>query len=138
MDLPEIQQAEIQRAIEALPAGNRRALLAWLRNLESTPEPRPVRQPRPESRSTLRQAVLWSVFSIAAFFLADAAIFRSGWYYNYLEPNSTTGQLESQLFWLRHTLPAKVPEAAVLGDSRIAEGFAARKAGETINEALHF
>jgi hypothetical protein len=68
----------------------------------------------------------------------DGAIFRSGWYSRYLEPNSTTGQVESHLYWLRRAKPAKVPEVLVVGDSRIAEGFSSRTAEATVQGRLHF
>jgi hypothetical protein len=139
MEFPEIQQAEIQKAIEALPLERRRALLRWLQNLDGVAPVSGLKpEPKPAPVAKLYQAVLWSVFAIAAFFLTDAAIFRSGWYLNYLEPNSTTGQLELHLFWLRHTAPGKVPEAAVIGDSRIAEGFSSRQAAAVIGDKLHF
>jgi hypothetical protein len=142
MELSEVRQTEIREAIRALPAEDRRNLLRWLQELET--EVPPVREPkkrpavRPKMPPTLQQAVAWSLLSLLAFFLVDAAIFRSGWYYNYLEPDSTTAQLELQLFWLRHTLPGKMPEAAVVGDSRIAEGFGARKAGAATGDKIQF
>jgi len=133
MELP-----EIQRAIEALPIESRRDLLVWL---QATDMPRGwglFRKRKPKHPVTLKRAVLWSLVSLALFLALDAAIFRSGWYYNYLEPNSTTGQLESQLFWLRHERPGATPEVAAIGDSRIAEGFSARKATAVSGDKLHF
>jgi hypothetical protein len=132
MEFPEIQQA-----IRALPEERRRDLISWMRTLDSAAS---LQNPwrKMTAPATLQQAVLWTVFSLAAFFLVDAAVFRSGWYNSYLEPNSTTGQLESHLFWLRHAKPAGIPEAAVIGDSRIAEGFSARKAGEAAGGKLFF
>ena len=137
-----MELAEIQAAIAALSPERRLLLLAWLQQLKEpeaiTAKAAQPRAPGPASPVTLRRAVLWTVLSLAAFFLTDAAIFRSGWYYHYLEPNSTTGQLESQLFWLQHTRPTGAAEAAVIGDSRIAEGFSARKATEAARDTLHF
>jgi hypothetical protein len=131
MELP-----EIQKSIEALPAAQQRELLDWLRARK--PKPAQPEQTKTPKRSTLQGAVFWTVFALAAFFLVDAAIFRSGWYFNYVEPNSTTGQLEMHMFWVRHTLPAKVPEMAVVGDSRIAEGFAARMAASAVANKVVF
>ncbi len=137
----------IRKAIEALPREQRRALLEWLIESErgvavAEPAPPAIRKPKPVRRpaapATLRQAVLWSIASIAVFFLLDAAIFRSGWYLRYLAPDSTTGQLELNVFWLRHTLPGKAPEAAVIGDSRVAEGFSARNADAGAGDRIHF
>ncbi|MDQ1469619.1 MAG: hypothetical protein QOJ99_1099 [Bryobacterales bacterium] len=132
MEFPDIQQA-----IQALPAERRRDLISWMGTLDSAA---PVQKPsrKVAAPATLQQAVLWTVITVAAFFLVDAAVFRSGWYNSYLELNSTTGQLEAHLFWLRHEKPAGVPEAAVIGDSRIAEGFSARTAGEAAGDKLHF
>jgi hypothetical protein len=133
MELP-----EIQRAIEALPAESRASLLVWLQETAGARPARFVRKSKPKAPVTLQRAVLWSVLSLLAFVAADSAIFRSGWYLNYLEPNSTTGQLEAQLFWLRHEKPKGIPEAAVLGDSRIAEGFSARKATAVSGDKIRF
>lgn len=127
--------AEIQKAIEALPLERRRALLKWLQDRQRSER----RAARPAKRPvTTGQAVWWTLLSLAAFFLVDGAIFRSGWYLKYLQPDSTTGQLEMHLFWLRHEFPTKEPEAAVIGDSRVAEGFAARKAGQSVGGRIHF
>jgi len=80
----------------------------------------------------------WSIIALLAFLCAEAAIFRSGWYNRYVEPNSTTGYTEYNLRWLRDTPRTTLPEVAVVGDSRIAEGFSAPRAdSETVNR-LHF
>jgi hypothetical protein len=140
MELP-----EIQKNIDGLQPVQQRELLDWLQARQPKPTIHPApertapeRTARERQPSTLRSAVLWTVLSLAAFFLVDAAIFRSGWYFSYVEPRSTTGQLELHMFWVRHTLPAKVPEVAVVGDSRIAEGFAARMAASVVQNRLVF
>ena len=139
-----MELSEIQQAIEALPPERRRALLDWMRTLEREPVAATPKLPKPPKLkvarrpATLQSAVLWSVFSILAFLVVDAAIFRSGWYFNYLLPDSTTGQMEFHVFWVLHTLPDKLPEAAVVGGSRIAEGFTARKASAAAGEKIHF
>ncbi|HVW87335.1 MAG TPA: hypothetical protein VHB50_21760 [Bryobacteraceae bacterium] len=86
----------------------------------------------------LSHAVWWTALSIALFLLMDGALFHSGWYNKYVEPDSTTGQVEYRLFWLRHTIPPRPPEVLVIGDSRIAEGFSARVAEDTVESKVHF
>jgi hypothetical protein len=83
-------------------------------------------------------ALLWTLASLLAFLLIDSAVFRLGWYYKYVEPLSSAGTVESYLFWLEHTLPARVPEVMVLGDSRIAEGFSSRDADKAADGKVHF
>lgn len=84
------------------------------------------------------RGALWAILTLAAFFAADAFLFRTGWYRELLEPDSSAGTLESALYWLNHTTPPKVPDVLVVGDSRIAEGFSARTAASTLNQRLHF
>jgi hypothetical protein len=85
---------------------------------------------------TLRDAVIWSLATLLLFFAVDGLVFHSGWYMSYLEPNSSAGQLESQVFWLRHE-PEKT-ETAVFGDSRIGEGFSARAARAASGDTVQF
>ena len=68
----------------------------------------------------------------------EAAIFRSGWYNAYLEPNSTAGEVEYHLLWLKQGARAKVPEVLVVGDSRMAEGFSPPIAADQVGGKLHF
>jgi hypothetical protein len=82
--------------------------------------------------------VLWTFIALLGYFAVESAVFRSGWYSNYLEPNSTTGEVEYHLLWLRQAARAKVPEVLVVGDSRIAEGFSSRTAEAAIKGAVHF
>lgn len=124
-----MKPGDIKQAIENLPAGERQALARWL-----TEHQRTASYPQ----RSLRYAVWWSLAAVFSFLALDAAIFRSGWYSNFLEPNSTTGQVEYHLMWLRRAAPAKVPEVLVIGDSRIAEGFSARTAAAAVHDALHF
>ncbi len=76
----------------------------------------PVRLPR---------AIAWLAWSLAAFLCVEAAFFRLPWYYRYVQSNSSTGIVESRLYWLQHVRPAQAREVLVVGDSRIAEGFSA-------------
>jgi hypothetical protein len=82
--------------------------------------------------------VFWTLAALFLYLALDAAVFRSGWYSNYLEPNSTAGEVEYHLLWLRRAVPARVPEVVVVGDSRIAEGFSARIGAHAVHDKLHF
>ena len=86
----------------------------------------------------LTRAVAGTLVGLIGFACVEAAIFDSGWYSKYLEPDSTAGQVEYNLFWLRRTWPPKTPDVLVMGDSRIAEAFSARVAGESVNGKIHF
>jgi len=90
-----------------------------------------------EMNGTARGA-LWTVLALVMFFIADCLIFRPGWYNRYLEPDSSAGSLEAQLHWLKDSPAPKVPEALVIGDSRIAEGFSARTANSATGQRLNF
>jgi hypothetical protein len=92
----------------------------------------------PSALSRLKQSVWWTALTLAAFLLADAAIFRSGWYDRYLEPDSSAGTAELRLFWLWNSPPPRVPDVMVVGDSRIAEGFSARVAAQAASGKFHF
>ncbi len=87
---------------------------------------------------SLRSAVLWTMLSLCAFAAAEAAIFRSGWYLDFLEPVSSTGQLELRLYWLGNASSTRRQEVLVLGDSRMAEGFSARQAQAAVGNRLRF
>ena len=89
-----------------------------------------------EGGSSWRSSLIWSLCALGAFFALDGLVFHSGWYMAYLQPQSSAGQLESRIFWLRHE--AEVPETAVLGDSRIGEGFSARTAEAATGGAMRF
>jgi hypothetical protein len=100
---------------------------------------RPIGKRPPGKLSTVPGgAVWWTAFTLAAFLFADAAIFRSGWYDRYLEPDSSAGTPALRLFWLAHMPPLKVPDVMVVGDSRIAEGFSVRTASAAIGGKFHF
>jgi hypothetical protein len=83
-------------------------------------------------------ALPWTLATLLLFVVVEAAIFRTGWYIKYLEPQSSAGQLESYLYWLTKPDPVKVPEVMILGDSRMAEGFSAPLADKAVQDKLHF
>jgi hypothetical protein len=84
------------------------------------------------------RCALWSALVLLAFFAADAMLFRTGWYGELLEPDSSAGQLESHLYWVENARAPRVPQVLVVGDSRIAEGFSARMAGAAVGQSLYF
>ena len=86
----------------------------------------------------LRPAVLWTVSTLLAWLALDGRIFRSGWYNRWLEPNSSTGQVEAHMAWLRQTPRGSLPEVIVLGDSRIAAGFSPTGAAAAGGGKLRF
>jgi len=86
----------------------------------------------------LAAAVRWSVISLLCFFAAEGAVFRSGLYLRYLQPDSSTGQVENQVYWLRHLAKGLDPDVAIIGDSRVAEGFSATAAGTATGGRLRF
>jgi hypothetical protein len=128
---------EIQEAIGKLPAEQQQSLAKWLRG-HAAEQARAVRIATDRRVFFKSPALLWTIASLVAFLAADAAIFRLNWYYKYLEPDSSAGMVESYIFWLKHTLPATVPEVMVLGDSRIAEGFSSRDADRLTGNKVHF
>ncbi|HYA18818.1 MAG TPA: hypothetical protein VEF06_15195, partial [Bryobacteraceae bacterium] len=71
----------------------------------------------------MQRAIWWTLATLLAFLALEAALFRTGFYFRYVQPNSTTGFVEDHLFWLRHTPPNPGGEVLVFGDSRVAEGF---------------
>jgi hypothetical protein len=139
---PSADFSEIRDAIGNLPAEQQESLAAWLRQLaaERAREKRIIRQnATTDQRVFFRSpALVWTFIGLIAFLVAEAAIFRQGWYNKYLEPQSSAGMVESYLFWLKHTLPTTAPEVMVLGDSRIAEGFSSRDADRVAGNKIHF
>jgi hypothetical protein len=89
-------------------------------------------------RLNLKLSIYWSVVCLLLFVVVESAAFRSGWYEKYLQPDSTTAQIEYRLFWLNHTLFPKFSRVLVIGDSRIAEGFSPRAAHDATNNQLDF
>ncbi len=84
------------------------------------------------------RGALWVALVFAAFFLADSLLFRTGWYGQFLEPDSSAGSLEAQLHWLAATPAGKTPEVLAIGDSRVAEGFSSRIADSATHRRLRF
>lgn len=135
---------EIRETVGSLPAAQQDSPAKWLRQPAAghAREKQVIRAgARQEASAQIffrSPALAWTLISLIAFLLAEGAIFRQGWYNQYLEPQSSAGMVESYLFWLKHTAPASVPEVMVLGDSRIAEGFSSRDADRVAGNKIHF
>lgn len=76
---------------------------------------------------------------LAVLLLVDLALFRSGAYYRWLEPESTAGSVMRTLMTIRHEYQPSRRNILVLGNSRIGAGFSALLADEASDRAdLHF
>lgn len=61
------------------------------------------------------------------FILVDAAVFRSGWYFQWVDPVSSAGIVAQAIDNIRH-VPAGQKVILAMGDSRVGEGFSPRMA----------
>lgn len=122
------QEDQFRRLADQLTPDQRGGAIRYLRQLDR--RERIARRVEARNRRSLRSAVIWSILTLVAFFATEAAIFRSGFYLRYLEPDSSAGTVESYLHWLHRDQPSGHPEIMVMGDSRIAEGFSARAASK--------
>lgn len=77
-----------------------------------------------------KKALFWVVGVILVFLCVEGLVFRGSWYADYLEPDSSAGNLEFHLRWLKEPPPPDISEVLVVGDSRMAEGFSSRIAKE--------
>src|SRR5437773_7734764 len=84
----------------------------------------------------MRPAAVWTLATLLGFVAIEALLFRTGWYYRYLEPSSSAGQVEAYLRWL--TRRSSTPEVLVLGDSRVHHGLSAPVADAAVGGKLHF
>jgi hypothetical protein len=97
------------------------------------------RPPRADTQVFFRSpALAWTILSLLLFVVVEGLVFRLGWYNKYLEPASSAGTVEDYLSWLKRYPHARRPEVMVIGDSRIAEGFSARAAGQNTNLRFGF
>jgi hypothetical protein len=122
-----VDPREIKEAISALAPEQRRELRAWMN-----------KQSRIRVPPSLPRAVAGMLIGLIGFAVVESLIFQSGWYNKYLEPHSTAGQVEYNLFWLQRALPPKTPDVLVVGDSRIVEGFSSRTANAAAGGKAHF
>lgn len=84
----------------------------------------------------LLELVLAGLLTLAC---CDALLFRSGWYWRFVEPNSTAGaSVGSTLVAARYREPER-KNVLMLGDSRVGEGFSMSLADAAAGRAdLHF
>lgn len=65
---------------------------------------------------------------ILLYIIAEHAIFSSGWYLQFLDPDSLAGRVQLTLQIEASRLRLPTPEIAVIGNSMLAEGFSAKVA----------
>jgi hypothetical protein len=68
------------------------------------------------------------LISVVTFVFLEGLVFRTGFYPRYIEPSSSTGQMEGTLRDERNRRPFGPDEVLVTGDSRIGEGFSPKTA----------
>jgi hypothetical protein len=85
---------------------------------------------RAPDRRALGKILRMAVASAFALFLLDAAMFRTGFYVRYLEPESYAGNFEATLTAGLEKQFKRPHHVLVLGDSQIAEGFSSKVADE--------
>jgi hypothetical protein len=74
-----------------------------------------------------------------ALILIDAAVFRSGVYASWIEPDSTAGSVVSEITLIRQDTDAARRNVLVLGNSQIGEGFSWPTADAAVGKGdLHF
>jgi hypothetical protein len=129
---------EIKEAIRGLAPEGRRELLAWMADEERAAPSAQAKPDRVPVLPGLTRAVAGTLIGLIGFALVEGAIFHSGWYSKYLEPNSRAGQVEYSLFWLQRMRRPPAPDILVMGDSRIAEGFSSRTANAAFGGKVHF
>jgi hypothetical protein len=76
---------------------------------------------------------------IIVLLLIDAALFRSGWYFRVIKPDSTAGSVFGAELAIRHYYEPARKNILVLGNSQIGEGFSAQDADDASGRGdLHF
>lgn len=75
---------------------------------------------------------------ILLYAIAEQAIFGSGWYLRFLDPESLAGRVHLTLEAERTRPRSTVPEVAVIGNSILAEGFSARVAESEAGGRVRF
>lgn len=104
-------------------------------SVAAPPPPAPEPQPEPEMASAEPgpkrvRALTFLLAPFIFFLLIDLAFFRSNFYTRFIEPESSEGTFEGAFEHesQRHRVRAK--EVIVLGSSRIAEGFSAKRVNQ--------
>ena len=83
----------------------------------------PIRRSSAADRQALGKILLLGFSSLFVLFLLDAALFRTGFYVQYLEPFSSAGNFEAILAAGQQQQFTKPHHVLVLGDSQVSEGF---------------
>lgn len=87
---------------------------------------------------TLRKSLLGVSAGILLYGIAEQAIFGSGWYLRFLDPESLAGRLHLTLQVEGMRARSQVPEVAVIGNSILAEGFSAKAADAEAGGRVRF
>jgi hypothetical protein len=90
------------------------------------------------NHGTLRRSAFAACVGVLLCVVADQAIFGSGWYLQFLDPDSLAGHSELTLQSERNRPPSLVPEVAIIGNSMMAEGFSAKIADAESSGRLRF
>lgn len=83
----------------------------------------------------LRPIITILVPAILVLLVLDLALFRSGFYYQWVERESTAGALMNARAWALHQIRPGMKNVLVLGDSRIGQGFSPAIANERTNRS---
>jgi hypothetical protein len=87
----------------------------------------------------LKAPALLVATMLVSWWLLEAALYRSGFYYRLAEPESNTGAVVTALMLLDREYRPDQRNVLVFGDSRVGEGFSSRLAGEAArDESLNF
>ena len=92
----------------------------------------------PEKLTALRTAVCAVCAGVLLYGIGDEAVFGSGWYRRFLDPNSLAGRIELTIAMARRATPSPVPEIAVVGNSVLAEGSPPKQATPRRTDACGF
>jgi hypothetical protein len=86
----------------------------------------------------LAGAVAWSTTLLLLTFFVDALLFRTGVYGRYVDPSSSTGRVEWVVRRAASLNPRSRPRVAVVGDSRVGQGFAPEVANSAVHHRVDF
>jgi hypothetical protein len=92
----------------------------------------------PEKSTALRNAVCAVCAGVLLYGIGDWAVFGSGWYDQFLDPDSLAGRIELTIAMVRRRPPSPVPEIAMVGNSVLAEGFSAKVGDAEANGHMRF
>ena len=76
--------------------------------------------------------------AVLLYILTDLAVFGSGWYRQFLEPESLAGAMEMCLRDEARRPVSRQPQVAVIGNSRLAEGFSPKIADQEAAGRMRF